>query len=119
MRSGVCARPGIKAIKCHTVCADFLANVSQFAGKLSHWTDEEVEALIHLIEQGLAFTDIVSRLGRHPAEVEIEATFLGVSLPRHEAVPVSTHTGNSSGICIVAGSTFHFAPGVSRQRPRE
>ena len=88
--------------------------MSQFADKLSRWTDEEVEALIHLIEQGLSFTDIVSRLGRHPAEVEYEATFLGVSLPRHEAVPISTQTGNSSGISIIRGSTLHFAPGVSR-----
>jgi len=88
--------------------------VSQFSGKLSHWTDEEVEALIALIEQGLSFSDIVSRLGRDPAEVEHEAFFLGVSLPRHEAVPVSTHTGNSSGISIIAGSTLHFAPGPSK-----
>jgi hypothetical protein len=72
----------------------------------SLWSDEDVEKMLRLIELGSSLRDIIRLLGRTEAELTREAAFLGVMLPRHGAMTVSTTTADSSA----ASATIHYAP---------
>ena len=79
----------------------------------SRWSEEEVEKMLRLIEGGSSLHEIARVLARTERELEQEAGFLGVMLPQHEPLPVSTHTADSS-----MSSTIHYAPfGAPRRRP--
>lgn len=62
--------------------------------------------MLRLIEGGSSLHDIARVLDRSESELEQEASFLGVLLPQHEAISVSTHTADSSA----ASATIHYAP---------
>ena len=70
------------------------------------WDDDEVEKLLRLIEGGNSLSDLSRLLGRSEYDVEQQAQFLGVLLPQHEAMSVSTYTEDSSAI----SATIHYAP---------
>jgi hypothetical protein len=72
----------------------------------SRWSDEDVEKMLRLIESGSSLHDLMRFLGRTEAELTQEAFFLGVMLPRHGAMSVSTTTADSSEV----SSTIHYAP---------
>jgi hypothetical protein len=72
----------------------------------SFWSDDEVEEMLLLIEQGSSLHDLMRLLGRTAAELEHEARFLGVMLPQHGAMSVSTTTADSSSV----SATIHYAP---------
>jgi hypothetical protein len=72
----------------------------------SRWSDEDVEKMLRLIEGGSSLHDLMRFLGRTEAELTQEAFFLGVMLPQHGAMSVSTTTADSSA----ASATIHYAP---------
>jgi hypothetical protein len=66
------------------------------------WSDEDVERLLRLIESGCSMAELSRALGRSEVALEQEARFLGVLLPRHGAVHVSTRTADSSSASSTA-----------------
>ena len=70
------------------------------------WGDEEVERLLRLIESGSSLAELSRALGRSEANIEEQANFLGVLIPRHEELSVQTRTADSSS----ASATIHYAP---------
>jgi hypothetical protein len=77
-----------------------------------HWSDEEVERLLRLIESGSPLAELSRVLGRSEANVEQQANFLGVLIPRHEELSVQTRTADSSSV----SATIHYAPFVVSPR---
>lgn len=65
-----------------------------------------MERFLRLIEGGCPLADMAKNLGRSENDVAYQAQFLGVQLPQHEALPVSTSTADSS----IASTTVHYAP---------
>ena len=71
-----------------------------------HWSDEEVEKLLRLIESGSSIHDLARTLRRSEDDLEQQAHFLGVHIPQHGEMPVLTRTSDSS----MASATIHYAP---------
>ena len=72
----------------------------------AHWSDDEVERLLRMIESGRSMHDLACALGRSQRDLEKQAQFLGVHIPEHGEVPVLTRTSDSS----TASATIHYAP---------
>jgi hypothetical protein len=68
--------------------------------------------MLQLIELGSSLRDIIRLLKRSEAELAEEAAFLGVMLPQHGAIAVSTSTTDSSATT----ATVHYAPARHRSR---
>lgn len=73
---------------------------------VSPWGDEEVERLLRLIETGSSLAELSRTLGRGEQDIESQADFLGVLVPRHEELSVQTRTADSSAV----SATIHYAP---------
>ena len=71
-----------------------------------------MERFLRLIEGGCSLADMARNLGRSENDVAHQAQFLGVQLPQHEALPVSTSTADSSTV----SATIHYAPFTSLPR---
>ena len=74
------------------------------APDFSHWSDEEVEKLLRLIESGSSLADLARALGRSESDLERETRFLSVQIPQHG--PLSTRTADSSAMT----ATIHCVP---------
>jgi hypothetical protein len=79
---------------------------------LTPWSDEDVEQLLRLIESGSSLAELSRALGRSEYDVEQQAQFLGVLIPRHEELAVQTRTADSSSI----SATIHYAPFATGSR---
>jgi hypothetical protein len=69
------------------------------------WNEDDVERFLRLIEGECSLTEMARHLGRSEKDVAHQAQFLGVQLPRHEALPVATSTADSSTV----SATIHYA----------
>jgi hypothetical protein len=78
----------------------------------AHWSDEEVEQLLRLIESGSSMNDLSRALGRSESDLERQARFLGVHIPQHGEVAVQTTTSDSSTL----SATIHYAPSLPTPR---
>jgi hypothetical protein len=72
----------------------------------SPWGDDDVEQLLRLIESGSSLAELSLILGRSQPDVERQAHFLGVLVPEHGELAVSTRTVDSSAV----SATIHYAP---------
>jgi len=76
------------------------------SAEFAHWSDEDVERLLRLIEGGSSLAELSRVLERSEADVERQARFLGVMVPQHEALAVQTRTTDSGKV----SATIHYAP---------
>jgi hypothetical protein len=85
------------------------------SSKSAHWSDEEVERLLRLIESGSSMHDLARILHRSENDLEMQAHFLGVHIPQHGEMPILTRTSDSS----TASATIHYAPFLQSARRAE
>lgn len=78
------------------------------------WSDDDVEKMLRLIEGGASARALARIMGRNKGDIEQQASFLGVLLPQHEAMPFWTRTTDSA----VASATIHYDPLATAPRPR-
>jgi hypothetical protein len=81
----------------------------------AHWSDEEVEKLLRLVESGSSMHDLARTLGRSESDLERQAQFLGVHIPQHGEMQILTRTSDSSTV----SATIHYAPFLQGSRRAE
>jgi hypothetical protein len=76
----------------------------------AHWSDDEVERLLNLIESGRPTREIARALARSETDLQEQARFLEVQLPEHREIRVLTKTADSSAVSV----TIHYASCLPR-----
>jgi hypothetical protein len=77
------------------------------------WSDDEVEKLLRLIENGVPSRDIAHILNRDRADVEQKASFLGVSLRRVTASTLTCTADSAAASALVSFCPLQLRPPAS------
>ena len=73
--------------------------VSYAPSAAQKWSDDEIERLVELIENGAHLDVLASRLGRSEREVREYGSYLGLLLPEHSPKASRNHERSPVGSC--------------------